>query len=509
MNKINKWGIYELELQGPRDGNPFVDVDIIGEFIYKNRKIVSRGFYDGDGVYKIRFMPDKEGVWEVKTVSNIDDLNGKIDTFNCIEAKENSHGPVRVSEGVHFSYEDGKPFYPFGTTAYVWNYQPEEVQKRTIESLKKSPFNKIRMCVFPKYYDYNTKDPEIYPYVGHSVYEPHDKFEESRWSIKQNGFDFTKFNPKFFDILENQIRTLDDLGIEVDLILFHPYDQWGFSGMGKENDLRYLRYIVARLASFKNIWWSLANEYDLLAATNQKSLDDWDDLFKCIKEEDPYNHLASIHNWHHPPLHFMNNAHWYDHSKPWVDHLCIQHDNMFFFPTWLRQYRKPLINDECRYEGNLNHGWGNMTAKDKVKQFWEAVCHGGYAGHGETYFNEDGTIWWSHGGTLKGESVPRIGFLRNILEENQYRLSPIGEESSHWETAMSISNNGDVLIYLGGSSQASYKVFHILPEGCKYEGELIDTWNMTIEEISGLIDNTTKIELPSKPYMALRLKLIK
>ena len=34
--------------------------------------------------------------------------------------------------------------------------------------------------------------------------------------------------------------------------------------MSQETDRRYLRYVVARLASFKNIWWSLANEFDLL-----------------------------------------------------------------------------------------------------------------------------------------------------------------------------------------------------------------------------------------------------
>jgi hypothetical protein len=79
-------------------------------------------------------------------------LKGK---FQCIEAGENNHGPVIVSGKTHFSYSDGKPFYPFGTTTYVWNYQNEEVQEQTYESLKNGPFIKIRMCVFPKHYDYN------------------------------------------------------------------------------------------------------------------------------------------------------------------------------------------------------------------------------------------------------------------------------------------------------------------------------------------------------------------
>ena len=67
-----------------------------------------------------------------------------------------------------------------------------------------------------------------------------------------------------------------------DLILFHPYDgvpleasegHWGFDCLGGHDPLRYgpandehyLRYAVARLASFSNVWWSLANEWDLIA----------------------------------------------------------------------------------------------------------------------------------------------------------------------------------------------------------------------------------------------------
>ena len=42
-------------------------------------------------------------------------------------------------------------------------------------------------------------------------------------------------------------RNCSSSGIEADLILFHPYDRWGYSNMGAENDDRYLRYVVARL----------------------------------------------------------------------------------------------------------------------------------------------------------------------------------------------------------------------------------------------------------------------
>lgn len=49
--------------------------------------------------------------------------------------------------------------------------------------------------------------------------------------IEVNGFDFTRFYPEFGDNLEKRVSQLDELGIEADVILLHPYDKWGFSKM--------------------------------------------------------------------------------------------------------------------------------------------------------------------------------------------------------------------------------------------------------------------------------------
>ena len=53
------------------------------------------------------------------------------------------------------------------------------------------------------------------------------------------------------------------MGIQADVILFHPYDRWGYSKMGKEMNERYVRYMIARISAYRNVWWSLANEWDV------------------------------------------------------------------------------------------------------------------------------------------------------------------------------------------------------------------------------------------------------
>src|SRR5580693_4571886 len=64
---VERWGIYEIALQGPATGNPFVDIQLEAHFRFQNRVVAAAGFYDGDGAYRIRFMPDETGPWTYTT----------------------------------------------------------------------------------------------------------------------------------------------------------------------------------------------------------------------------------------------------------------------------------------------------------------------------------------------------------------------------------------------------------------------------------------------------------
>jgi hypothetical protein len=37
------------------------------------------------------------------------------------------------------------------------------LEEQTLETLSTAPFNKMRMCVFPKHYTFNHNEPELYP----------------------------------------------------------------------------------------------------------------------------------------------------------------------------------------------------------------------------------------------------------------------------------------------------------------------------------------------------------
>ena len=107
---IERWKILELTLNGPANGNPFKDVKLSGKFIKANDTISVPGFYDGDGIYKIRFMPNEEGEWNYTTTSNAKNLDSKKGSFVCTPALKNNHGPVAVSDTFYFAYADGIPY---------------------------------------------------------------------------------------------------------------------------------------------------------------------------------------------------------------------------------------------------------------------------------------------------------------------------------------------------------------------------------------------------------------
>src|SRR6266498_2720991 len=92
-----QWGVFELELAGSAEGNPFLDVELTAQFSYMHRTIEVDGFYDGDGVYRIRFMPDTQGPWQYRTHSNRDELSGAEGAFTCVAPAPGNHGPVRVA----------------------------------------------------------------------------------------------------------------------------------------------------------------------------------------------------------------------------------------------------------------------------------------------------------------------------------------------------------------------------------------------------------------------------
>ncbi len=523
MTTNRQWDVVELEFAGPQDGNPFVDVQFAADFTLGETKVHVPGFYDGAGRYLVRFMPTQVGTWAYRTTSNATQLDGHGSRFEVQPA--DAHGPVRVSGSMHFKHADGTPFIPMGTTIYALPHQSADLIETTMQSLAAAPFNKLRLCVFPKHFKYNHNEPEFYPFpvlkAGHPATDATHLEADAGWE-----FDKTRFEPAFFRHLEQLIARLGQLGIEADLILFHPYDRWGFSRMSDEEDAGYLRYIVARLAAHSNVWWSMANEFDVMPA---KTDADWQRLIETVVNADPYGHLLSVHNCFR----------FFDHSNPLVTHVSVQRDNTANVALWHAKYGKPVIVDECGYEGDLSDLWGNLSGQEMMHRVWNGVLNGGYVTHGETFRNPEDIVFWSKGGTLRGESVARIAFLAETLKrigaadlepqasvqrlillaggpENleMSRLQAAGvDAAAPAETRMvlpwfhTIGRPHDVyLAYFGGQQPSEFVV--PVPHGEEYRATLLDAWQMTRTVIAERAERGQLLQFPAKPYQAVLLERV-
>jgi hypothetical protein len=458
---VEQWGVYEIELSGPADGNRFIEVDVAAVFSHDDTTVTIPGFYDGDGVYRGRFLRAAAGGWRYVTRSNIPGLAEREGNFTVLPPGPRNHGPVQVAHAHHFAYADGTPYKPLGTTAYTWTHRTAAIEAQTLETLAESPFNKIRMAVLPQDHGIAHMPPPRFPFPG---------TPPGTWDTKQ-------FDPAFFRHLEQRVGDLRDLGIEADLILFHPYGKtWDFHALDAATDDRYVRYVVARLAAYRNVWWSLANEYDFVRT---KSETDWDRLFQVLEEADPYGHLRSIHNGNRV----------YDHAKPWVTHVSMQNGPAVEEPgraELLHQiYRKPVIIDEARYEGDFMR-WANLSGREMVHRVWAGTVAGIYVGHGEFFIAPNNVTWLGQGGVLKGESPPRLEFLKTVLEDSPVAgIDPI----DRWQRADIGGQPGSYyLLYFGREAPAEW-AFQLpryrLTDGMEFSVEILDTWNMTVTPVEG------------------------
>lgn len=420
-------------------------------------EVVVPGFWDGGLDYRVRFCPELAGRWSwrvERALTGLDRESGAVDVEGV-----RGHGPVRVAERFHFAHADGTPFRPVGTTAYNWLHQDEPLFTQTVESIAEAGFDKLRFMVFPQAGGYVEHQPELLPFER----------VDGRWDVSRPVV-------AFFRRLDEAVRLLDAHGVEADVLVLNAYDRgvFGLNELTAEEDATYLRYLVARLAASPNVWWSLCNEFDQL----ERPAERWDRLGELLAEIDPAQHPRSIHNW----------VELYDNNQPWVTHASLQNGSVTVehgrAGLYRDVYRKPVVLDEIKYEGDIPLRWGRLDARDLVHRFWVATVAGCYASHGESFVTESGSLHMVEGGRLRGDSPRRLGFLREVLESLRVPgLDPIDK----WDDPEHVAGwpREQYLLYLGRSAPATW-TFRLpvgsrgeRPEvGDEFEVDIIDTWNM-------------------------------
>jgi len=219
-------------------------------------------------------------------------------------------------------------------------------------------------------------------------------------------------------------------------------------------------------------------------------MEHWDEYMKLVQDIDPYNRLRGIHNCRG----------FYDHTKPWVTHSSIQSSDLAKGRQWRNKYNKPIVYDECKYEGNIPQSWGKITAQELVHRFWLGTIGGCYVGHGETYQHPKDLLWWSKGGVLRGQSPARIAFLKEIMEPTPFdEMTPSELPSGNYL----LSKEKELyFVYFTKPTEISLKLSGSRP----YKTDGIDTWNMTINSLGSTSPGKFSFTPPKANYV-LRLSV--
>jgi len=459
-------------------------------------EILVPGFWDGGTTYRVRVCPESDGAWTWEVEGARTALDRSSGSFEVTPGA--AHGPVRVAHRFHFAHADGTPYRPVGTTAYNWLHQDEPLFTQTVDDIAEVGFDKLRFMIFPQGGGYIEHVPALMPFEK----------TDGHWDVSRPV-------PEFFQHLDRAVEMLGARGIQADVLIFDAYDrgQFGLDALTEEEDAVYLRYLVARLSGYAHVWWSLCNEFDQL----ERPDDRWDRTGALLASVDPHDHLRSIHNW----------IEIYDNNQPWVTHASIQNgaatEDFGRANLYRDVWKKPVVLDEIKYEGDIPDRWGHLDGPELVHRFWITTVAGCYASHGESFLTESGSLHMVEGGVLRGESPARIAFLRGILDDLVVPgLDPIDK----WDDPAYVAgwHRQQYVQYLGRSAPASWSFR--LPvgqpgespeEGDVFEVDVIDTWNMAITPVGRRFTLTevarneafdrdsAPVDLPAGKPIALRI----
>ncbi|MFD2114978.1 DUF5605 domain-containing protein [Paenibacillus yanchengensis] len=442
-------------------------------FNHTGRYFETEGYYDGSGAITVRFMPDQVGEWAFQAEGAMFPTGIFSGKFQCVASSQKQHGRVQIMNQTRFTYEDGTTFIPMGTWLEEWHVQEEARRLQTIETLQASPFNKVNMLVMP-YRSEAVTQQGYFPFV----------------STAEGKYDGNQLHLPYFDLLDKSIARLAELGIQVELVLFSPkVEQLGLIHLTEEQKHHYIRYIVARYAAYANVWWTISDNGDqVIDDTEQQLLP----LIRTIKENDYGHHLLTVHG--------VTNA--YNWGLPTLTHISLKDEDIKKASDFTLQYEKPVVLEHCGREGNGATPDDALLAEEMTYHIWEAIMRGGFASHGESMLQADGTTWSVHGGLLVGDSIARLTFLQKIISEAPHDVS----YSRLRHDASTLEERGHYYLQYFGPHRFSSRAF-MMPEG-KYEVDIIDTWNMTITTLEQAFEGRFDITLLGELYYALRLRKV-
>ncbi len=413
---VEQYNSYDFPLPAQVSGNPF-NVEVVGDFNGPGGVRLSvPGFYDGNGIWKIRFSPTAVGTWSMRTRSSVPALNGHAE--DAIECEPNRHlaihGGLRVDplHPYHFIYEDGTRYFLLGYEAdWLWGIDMLDPERRQmhklINQIAARGFNHVLVNVYAhdtgwargKSCDWDYGPPEMYAWEGSNEKPDH-----------------SRLNTRFFQLYDGMMNALRDKGIVAHIMIKVYNKQVNWPPPGSVDEERYFKYVTARYQGYSNVVWDFSKEcFNERNKTLQKRLID------LVRSNDAYHRLFTAHDndiydWN-PELNTNTDFRTDQQHTDWAEAVA--------FDRKLRKW--PVINAET---GGYEIGVDDLPTYSR-KLPWQEVLRRAYltylaGGYHVYYYNN--TAWDVVKPEPESPGAPRFQQLKETLSALPYwRMEPANE----------------------------------------------------------------------------------
>ncbi len=274
----------------------FTDVAVDGEFVAPSGNVMRvPGFYDGGGVWRVRFNPGEAGRWTYRIAAYPENPDLTEEGEIEVTARE-TRGFLRATPGEAwgFRYENGDPAFIFGDTVYnlfgmahCGNDVTPFLERRAAQG-----FNllRVRVPVSP-----------FHPPDGYNTWQTRRTWP---WGGSEQAPRFDRFDLDYFHTVDRVVQEAERLGIGLEVIM----EAWGFEFPWNSRNIftaeweeLWLRYLIARYDAYNCVaMWTPMNEYEYYpnGDWHYKTISDrWAmRVSRWIKRTAGHGHVVAIHN---------------------------------------------------------------------------------------------------------------------------------------------------------------------------------------------------------------------
>jgi hypothetical protein len=366
-------------------GNPFT-VSLSATLTHDSGEVLTiPGFYDGNGTWKIRFSPTREGLWRGTTASDDLALDGV--ELGPVEGVANTNpraqGIPQIDPDHHqrFAWSNGTPFVPLGFECdWLFSYHqadPDRCRKH-IDLIADRGFNTIVMNLYAHEWFTGKAPVELRPGAAEHLYSPSKLYP---FGGTNDAPDHTRLNPAFFHDFDRLVSSLHERGVVAHLMIQVQNKQVRWPKWESPEDDRFWRYVVARYQAFGNVVWDVGKESkNLVRKASHTYVQERMDLIRSV---DAYGHLVTVHDAEH-----RNSGGQFselDEAADFVSDQVHLQDVDGYNREAIRRLRtlpKPYMNIEYGYELGVEsfktHPRRSTTWDNVLKWTWAIYLAGAY-----------------------------------------------------------------------------------------------------------------------------------